>query len=303
MAAKKKARVRRVASAEELERAVRALVERASGLSATELRRELSPEHKTQAKEALEIADGLAARGEIYRQGSARKVRFFHEDPLVQVGPTALAVLAAEEPLSEADLKKRVEARRRGLGDLVKEWLKGALRRGEAYPHAPLPRARTKRYGREPDPKLVFKRVFVALEKARAEPASKRIPKTKILELIAENLGVRFPGGAAHAAAPEGSAGADRGVANDDRDALLRALSVLAAERAGQGLLLVRELRAMAGLEKERFDAAALDLSRERAVILHHHDFPESLSAAEREELVRGKRGTYYVGIAPGREP
>jgi hypothetical protein len=60
----------------------------------------------------------------------------------------------------------------------------------------------------------------------------------------------------------------------------------------------IRELRARARLDKSDFDAAALDLSREGLVVLHHHDHPGSLSEAEQRALVRDASGTHYVGVA-----
>jgi hypothetical protein len=65
-------------------------------------------------------------------------------------------------------------------------------------------------------------------------------------------------------------------------------------------LLHVRDLRARTPLDKERFDAAALALSREGLAVLHHHDHPAGLSEEERRSLVADGRGVFYIGIAPG---
>jgi hypothetical protein len=32
--------------------------------------------------------------------------------------------------------------------------------------------------------------------------------------------------------------------------------------------------------------------------VLHRHDFPASLTAAEKDELIRDTQGNYYVGVA-----
>jgi hypothetical protein len=51
-------------------------------------------------------------------------------------------------------------------------------------------------------------------------------------------------------------------------------------------------------LEKQLFDRAVLELARQGRLSLHRHDFPSSLSPAERDELVTDGAGAYYVGMA-----
>jgi hypothetical protein len=87
------------------------------------------------------------------------------------------------------------------------------------------------------------------------------------------------------------------------RDAVLAAV-VTAAHREPPGTLLsVRVVRALASSQvpqKDVFDAAALALAREGAIVLHHHDHPWGLSEQERAQLVHDPvMGLYYVGIAP----
>jgi hypothetical protein len=86
------------------------------------------------------------------------------------------------------------------------------------------------------------------------------------------------------------------------KNTVLHAMDAVAKRVGGAGgLLSVREVRGEAGLVKELFDRAALALMKERRVVLHYHDFPASLSDAERQQMVRqqlGEKVTYYVGIA-----
>lgn len=63
-------------------------------------------------------------------------------------------------------------------------------------------------------------------------------------------------------------------------------------------LVAARDLRRVAGLAKEAFDVEALRLSRTGTLSLHRHDYPASLTPAEREELVTDGNGTFYVGMA-----
>lgn len=65
-----------------------------------------------------------------------------------------------------------------------------------------------------------------------------------------------------------------------------------------QGLISIRDVRKASGLPKAVFDAVALRLAAERAIVLHEHDFPLSLSAAQRAELVEDPRGRVFVGMA-----
>lgn len=60
----------------------------------------------------------------------------------------------------------------------------------------------------------------------------------------------------------------------------------------------VRELRdALREAAKSEFDAAALALRERRRVFLSRHDFPQSLSQADRDQLIDGADGSYYVAI------
>ena len=65
-----------------------------------------------------------------------------------------------------------------------------------------------------------------------------------------------------------------------------------------QGLISIGDVRKASGLPKAVFDAVALRLAGERAIVLHEHDFPASLSAAQRAELVEDGKGRAFVGMA-----
>ncbi|MBN2196719.1 MAG: hypothetical protein JW751_28175 [Polyangiaceae bacterium] len=86
---------RREISEAELEGVVRWLVRRASGLAGSEFRGELGTEQRAFAKQAVEVATDLAARREIRRWSSAKKVRFFAGDPFDNLGRAVAEVLEA----------------------------------------------------------------------------------------------------------------------------------------------------------------------------------------------------------------
>lgn len=86
-----------------------------------------------------------------------------------------------------------------------------------------------------------------------------------------------------------------------DESEVLTALRVLASREPSGALLSVRALRRLCSLTKTHFDMVVLRLSRAGRVVLHHHDFPASLPEADRAELIEDERGTYYIGIVPGK--
>lgn len=49
--------------------------------------------------------------------------------------------------------------------------------------------------------------------------------------------------------------------------------------------------------DKQRFDDAVLKLREQRRIHLSRHDDPHSLTAEDREDLIDGKDGSYYVAI------
>jgi hypothetical protein len=283
MAAKRRADPPRVFSEQELESAARELVARAPGLSGSDFKKELRPEYKKEDKRVLEAANRLAARREIHRWSSAKKLRFFAQDPFDTLALTVAEALA-NGPLGEADLRRSVETAHRGFGDLLKEWLKGALAHGDIYAHRPAKGSKLKRYGITPDLGDLLKKVLAELKKVLSTAAGQRIGKAELLEAIATELGTALP-----TMAESGSSA---------REQFLVRLATLTVAAKSDGLISIRELRASLPFDKRQFDQLALDLSRDELVTLHHHDFPTSLSAADRDELVVNSHGTYFVGIA-----
>jgi len=296
MATKRKAAVVRAVSEEELQNAVEAMVRRAPGLSGADFKKELGKDYKGHEARALEIASELAKAKTLYRWSSAKKERFFVGDPFGELAKAVSDELQGG-PLEEAELKGRLEARHRGYGDLLKDWLKGAIQRGDVYPAAPAAAgSKKKRIAREPDAGSLLKKVVSELQKVLATPAGQRVAKQRLLEVLAKELNEEAPS----AAPPPVATAMPRVVSSPDqeRETFLQELQALAAQNPRNGLLLVSELRARIDLEKQRFDTLALELSRAGLVTLHHHDFPTSLSDSERRELIADGNGTYYLGIA-----
>jgi hypothetical protein len=288
MAAKRTAVPPRVFTDQELEQVARDIVARAPGLSGSDFKQELSSDYKKSDKRVIEAANQLAAHRELYRWSSAKKVRFFARDPFDALAQSVAHALA-EGPLSETAIRLRVESSHRGYGDLLKEWLKGALARGDLFVHPPAKGSKLKRFGVSPDVGGMLKTVLVALRKVLATPAGKCVRKEQLLDAI---------GVALEAASPRGLE-----TKASERELFLVRLCALALDSKPGALLPIRELRARLPFDKQQFDHMALELMRDELVILHHHDFPESLSDPDRAELVVDTCGNHFVGIALRRAP
>jgi len=230
----------------------------------------------------------LAANRELYRWSSASKVRFFAVDPFDMLAQSVTQALA-NGPLSETELKLSSESSHRGFGDLLKEWLKGALARGDVFVHLPAKGSKVKRFGVTPDVGGLLKTVFAALRKVLATPTGKRVRKAQLLEAMSAELDTALPSGSESKAT--------------ERERFLVKLCAFALETKTEGLLSIREFRAHLPFDKQHFDRVALELMRDELVTMHHHDFPESLSDPERAELVLDTRGNHFVGIALRRAP
>lgn len=284
-AAKRKAAPLRVLTEDELIQVARELVKRAPGLSGSDVKKELGPDLKHEEKRVLRAATTLAARHEIFRWSSARKVRFFLEDPLDGLAHVVKQSVAAG-PMREADLRYRLERIHRGYGDLLKPWLKGALARGDLYTHRALRGTRDKRYGAVPDWGEVLKKAVAELKKVFSMPAGLRHSPSEVLLALASEL--------------EQTATTSTEPRDDARSRFLSQL-MQASMGNSSGLISVRDLRSKLSMEKSEFDQLALELARDGLVTLHQHDFPSSLSEHEQAALIVDSRGNHFIGIAARR--
>lgn len=91
-------------------------------------------------------------------------------------------------------------------------------------------------------------------------------------------------------------------VSSESQQRVLRALDEVAAGEPEGALLSVYRVRERAGLGKEAFDRAALDLVQAEQVVLHYHDYPASLPREKRDQLVVDENKVHYVGIARWRQ-
>lgn len=280
-------------SRDELTAVAREAVRALPGLRAADLKKKLPKPLQSQHVEVLEALRGLSASGEIFRHVTPKAERFFAVDPIATLDGIVPEILARGEPMAPAALKKTVAEAAPAEADLFEEWLGMAIARRLVFAHGTAAKGAPKRVGSAPDLAGLLAKTFVELRKVLPAIDGAGVPLERVLEAIRKEIGL------AGAPSPTAPTPARPPAPPSDHDVVRAALARLASEDRPGTLLLVKHLRARTPLDKERFDAAALALSREGAAVLHHHDSPAALTEDERRLLVADGRGTYYVGIAP----
>lgn len=244
---------------------------------------------ETDGPRALRAARDAAATGELHRVLKGKEEWFFGIDPRVTldtVVPSALRRIG-RAPAKSKELKAAVEKVARGHSVLLDDWLPAAVARGLVF-ELPEPGAKKKTVlSADPDLKLQLGKALAELNQAVAALERQGITRERVLDFLRAELK------GAPAVKPEHAS-----AKHSSREVFLEALRRLAEDNPKGALLPVRELRARAGLAKQEFDMAALDLSKEGLLVLHHHDHAAILSEAEQSGLVRDALGRHYVGIA-----
>jgi hypothetical protein len=245
---------------------------------------------KAGAARALELARELAREGVLRRFARGATEVFYSEDPVTRLDRVVPELLRRDGALTSARLKAAVKEAAPNHEQFFGDWLKTALARKMLYEGA----GKSKTYVADPPPpdlKLLLKKPLTELHKLLSSLEGKGITREHIADFLRVELGVGEPGAATAKVATSRASGSSREV-------FLEALRRFAADNPSGALLPVRELRARAGLGKQDFDAAALALSREGLLVLHHHDHAASLSEAEQNALVRDALGRHYIGVA-----
>jgi hypothetical protein len=260
-----------------------ALKERAR--SKAELAKSMGSLSKADATRALDIARELARNAELYRFAKSSTEIFYASDPVATLDRAVAELLGKRGPLSAAALKQAVKAELPGHDALLGDWSKSALARGVIY-EVGKPKAWSSTPP-VPDLRKLLGKQLDSLQKQIGALEAKGVARAFIADFLRRELDLRSPAPAATPAP-----------ATSSREVFLEALRRFAADNPKGALLPVRELRARAGLGKQDFDAAALSLSREGVLTLHHHDHASALSDAEQNALVRDAVGRHYIGVA-----
>ena len=273
------------------------------GLRAVDLKKKLPKPLQRKHEEVRAILAELAAAGEVHRFVTAKAERFYAEDPIETLVRVVPEVLGKTGPLDLPALKRAVIAAAPGHEDPLAAWLKIAPSRGLLFEHAPEKKKGPKRFGATPDLDAVLAKALAEMEKAIEKTDAIGLPREQILDHLRQKLGLpstpkqALSEQAISKQAPSRQALSEQ--ASSDAGQVREALARLAAEDRPGALLLIEDLRRRSALDKARFDAAVLELSRQGGCVLHHHDHPAGLTEEERTALVHDGRGVYYHGVAP----
>lgn len=250
--------------------------------SPAELRKALPKPYQRAVAELTRHLAELARDGGLFAVKDGKGFRYSDRDPASVLAPVIRSALR-EGPLSKKELEARIERASPGFDKIWPNVLAAEVARGAVREH-PKAGKQPLRYGLEPpDPTPFLAKAVKELQALAKKLAPHGVTPGAIHAALGRALGVER-------AREDGAA---------DEGAVLAALRELASREPPGALLSVRGLRALAPLDKARFDGAVLRLSRAGKVTLHHHDFPSSLPDAERAALIVDEHGVHYVGVAP----
>ena len=254
---------------------------------------------KPKPAELLPLLEELVTAGKAFAMpvsGTKAKPRYWNR-PAVEFGRQALRrLLETKGPQPEAKLRAGLKE---FSDDQFRKIFENGLTAKELFRHPAAGKVKKELIGVRPaSPEPYLGDVAVQLAKIVPQLVAANIPREDLrryLVQVIEAAGIPFSPSVATSGSSAPAAGTDRSQAFVDLIALIRQLEPGADRGALVG---ARDLRRAAGLEKGRFDRTVLDLARQGRLSLHYHDYPASLTPAERDELVTDGNGTYYVGIA-----
>lgn len=245
-----------------------------------ELRKALPKPYQRPPAEMTRLLADLAREGSLVAVKDGKGFRYADRDPATVLAPAIQGALR-DGPLAKKDLEARIKRAAPGFDKMLAAVLTAEIARGAVREH-PKAGKQPLRYGLEPpDPTPFLAKAVKDLQALAKKLAPNGVTAASIHAALGRALGL-----------------AERAPAGDD-DAVLAALRELASREPPGALLSVRALRAITPLDRARFDGTVLRLSRAGKLMLHHHDFPASLSEPERAELVKDEHGVHYVGVAP----
>lgn len=243
--------------------------------------------------ELTQILDEFVATGRLHRLPSTTArgaARYWTRSLNDFARSELLKAVESKGPQPAANLKKALK----GFSEpQIQQVLQNALADRVLWRYPPLGKAGKELLGRKPpSPEPYLRDIGTQLAKSVALLREAQVPaddlRRAVVQLV-EAAGIRFAG-ASHPASdsPQVPSIVD----------LIDLMKRIEPGAARGTLVGSRDLRRVAGLSKTDFDQAVLDLARQGRLSLHRHDYPASLTPAERDELVSDGRGTYYVGMA-----
>lgn len=265
-------------------------------LTAKEIAGTLTTPMKFPEKDLDPILKECTAAGLIHSippKTAKSKERFWGQDFLEYGRRRVLETLKLKGPLATAKLQTTLKDLDKGQFDRV---LSSLEERGAVFRHPPRKSGPELLGSRPPAPEDYLKEVQTLLTKVVTTLRSANVPLDALRRAIvqlAEGAGIPFGAGMSTPPAPAKPI-------TVDLIALMQRLEP-GVERGA--LVGIRDLRQAAGMPKAQFDELMLHLARDGRLSLHRHDYPASLSAAERDDLVTDAHGQFYVGVALRQSP
>lgn len=265
-------------------------------LTAKDVAGKLATPLKFSEKELVPILEEYVTAGLIHaipRKTAKGQPRFWGQDLLEYGRWRVLETLKLKGPLAPAKLQTTLKDLDKGQFDRV---LSSLEERGAVFRHPPRKSGPELLGSRPPAPEDYLKDVQTLLTKVVKTLRGANVPldalRRAVVHLI-EGAGIPFGAGVSTPSVPTKPAAVD-----------LIALMQRLEPGAERGALVgVRDLRRAAGMPKAQFDELMLHLARDGRLSLHRHDYPASLSAAERDDLVTDAHGQFYVGVALRQSP
>jgi hypothetical protein len=293
-----------VLGADVLKIVVKALAQSGEPLNAEAIWKQIPKSLRPRKKAAFfELLERKAGDGSLWKLAPFRgKAERYSHQPLEQYAKQVVLAEMGDKPITENTLKKKISKR---LGSPTDHELQAMLDRLVADGSLSRIEIRKKAqyFSRRTNLNVFFASAFKAFKKKVDELADKiaesGIPRDAALRSVGEMLGDWLqpaelspaPNGATPRVPAAGAEQLPFIAPRDDGSVDDRILDAIAELCAATRSPLVSAARLRRSLElhfadKAAFDRAVLNLSRQGKIALHHHDYPYSLSADEREALV-----------------
>lgn len=290
--------------------AAREVLEKAPDpLSARQIGVRLRSRYALSEGDIMALLAGEVALGRVFRYGSAQDPRYWwgEDDAYAQA---LIARQLARKPLTAVALHKHVAARIPAYPLAgVMRLLEHLVGEGRAHRLPGRPRERASRFSAvPPDPKDALQRCVAGFLQGLDREVV-RLEAIGIATVRSYAAARELLLGHPLFGSPPNAPGTGPGPCSESRgltgsmleDHILEVLRGLSRARRHGGLVAVRDLREAIGdrcPDKAAFDAALGGLARSDRVWLYRHDFPASLSAAERAGMVVDGQGNYYNGVS-----
>jgi hypothetical protein len=254
-------------------------------LSASQLQKGLTGPYRRPPDRIEKLLEQLVADGRIHPFPPFRGKRRYWSREFDLYARTRLLKLLEKRSCTRSDLKTGMSSVLKGRPPAkLRELLDDLRADGRAHQLPSFVGSRTERFSaRTADPQDYLR---AALKSIYEKLAKEGVSRAQVDEAALRMLQPAVPAGPS----PEG-------IERQIVEAMIR----IEPKAASGALVSIRDLRrAMRGQvpAQDDFDRAVLRLADQGRVALHRHDYPSSLNAEQRADLIPDGQGSYYIGVA-----